>query len=39
MIERQLTLCANGRAALSGYAGGLQLEPQCYVILRRISGE
>ena len=25
MIERQLTLCANGRAALSGYAGGLQL--------------
>ena len=25
MIERQLTLCANGRAALSGYAGVLQL--------------
>ena len=25
MIERQLTLCANGRATLSGYAGGLQL--------------
>ena len=25
MIERQLTLCANGRAALSGYTGGLQL--------------
>lgn len=25
MIERQLTLCANGRAVLSGYAGGLQL--------------
>ena len=25
MIERQLTLCANGRAALSGYAVGLQL--------------
>lgn len=25
MIERQLTLCADGRAALSGYAGGLQL--------------
>ena len=25
MIERQLTLCANGRSALSGYAGGLQL--------------
>ena len=25
MIERQLTLYANGRAALSGYAGGLQL--------------